>query len=184
MKILAGTFVALAVCACAGIPRLLNPGAAPLSSTQRNGFIAEEPLKFIKQAFLVADHEKPIVGTIRDASTSIASFANEVMATHADPSRSALVHVLPAAKETLRLPPEASNGTDRYVFSRFYCWKLADPSQLQLQIEWADVTTPQRYTDSYVFVKSGTRWYFSHHGDLAPFRYRLVGYDFNLPCSP
>lgn len=153
------------------------------SETERNGFVAEEPLKYIKLAFAVKDTEKPIVGTIMDASNSIASFTKEVMASHANPSRSALTHVLPEARQQLRLPPEASNGTDRYVYSQFYCWKVIGKDQLQVQIEWADITTPQRYTDSYVFTKKGTAWYFSHHGNLAPFRYALAGYDFKRPCA-
>ncbi|MFZ6754026.1 hypothetical protein ACO0KY_11715 [Undibacterium sp. Dicai25W] len=152
------------------------------SETQRNGFFAEEPFKFIKQGFLVKDNEKKIVAEIKSASTSIALFAMELRTVTANSSKDSLKHVLPDSREQLRLLPEASNGTDRYVYSTFYCWKLIAPDQLQVQIEWDDITTPQRYTDSYVFLRKGSEWYFSRHGDLVPFRYSLKGYEFKHPC--
>jgi len=153
------------------------------SVSERNGFNAEAPFVFIKRAFLVQDNEKKMVEEIRSASTSIALFAMELMATTANSSKDSLKHALPDSREQLRLLPEASNGRDRYIFSTFYCWKLIAPDQLQVQIEWADITTPQRYTDSYVFLRKGSEWYFSRHGDLIPFRYSLKGYEFKRPCS-
>ncbi|MFZ6687642.1 hypothetical protein ACO0K0_07845 [Undibacterium sp. SXout11W] len=153
------------------------------SVSERNGFVAEKPFIYIKQAFLVQDNEKEIVEEIRSASTSIALFTRELMATTANSSKDSLKHVLPDSREQLRLLPEASNGTDRYIFSVFYCWKLIAPDQLQVQIEWGDITTPQQYTDSYVFLRKGSEWYFSRHGDLVPFRYSLKGYEFKRPCS-
>jgi hypothetical protein len=153
------------------------------SETERNGFVAEKPFKFIKQAFLVKEDEKKIVEEIKNGSTSIALFAMELMAIKTNSPRDSLKHVLPESGEQLRLLPEASNGIDRYVYSSFYCWKLIDPNQLQVQIEWGDITTPQRYTDSYVFLRKGSQWYFSRHGDLIPFRYSLKGYEFKRPCS-
>jgi hypothetical protein len=153
------------------------------SETERNGFVAEKPFKFIKQAFLVKDNEKKIVAEIRSASTSIALFTMELMTAKANSPKDSLKHALPDSREQLRLLPEASNGKDRYVYSTFYCWKLIDPDQLQVQIEWADITTPQRYTDSYVFLRKGSEWYFSRHGDLTPFSYYLKGYELNHPCS-
>jgi hypothetical protein len=153
------------------------------SETERNGFVAEEPFKFIKQGFLVKKNEKEIVEVIKNASTSIALFAKELMATKENSSRDSLKHVLPESREQLRLLPDATNGKDKYVYSSFYCWNLIDPDQLQVQIEWGDITTPQRYTDSYVFLRKGSEWYFSRHGDLIPFRYSLKGYEFKRPCS-
>ena len=153
------------------------------SETQRNGFFAEAPFKFIKDGFIVKDNEKKIVAEIKSASTSIALFAMELRTVTANSSKDSLKHVLPDSREQLRLLPEASNGTDRYVYSTFYCWKLIAPDQLQVQIEWDDITTPQRYTDSYVFLRKGSEWYFSRHGDLVPFRYSLKGYEFKRPCS-
>ena len=152
------------------------------SETERNGFVAEAPFKFIKDGFIVKDNEKKIVAEIRSASTSIALFAMELRTVTANSSKDSLKHVLPDSREQLRLLPEASNGTDRYVYSTFYCWKLIAPDQLQVQIEWDDITTPQRYTDSYVFLRKGSEWYFSRHGDLVPFRYSLKGYEFKHPC--
>jgi len=92
------------------------------SVSERNGFVAEKPFIYIKQAFLVQDNEKEIVEEIRSASTSIALFTRELMATTANSSKDSLKHVLPDSREQLRLLPEASNGTDRYIFSVFYCW--------------------------------------------------------------
>lgn len=153
------------------------------SVSERNGFVAEKPFKFIKEAFLVQDNEKKIVEEIKSASTSVALFTQELMATKANSSKDSLKHALPDSREQLRLLPEATNGRDLYIYSVFYCWKLIDPDQLQVQIEWADITTPQRYTDSYVFLRKGSQWYFSRHGDLSPFRYSLKGYEFKRPCS-
>lgn len=153
------------------------------STTERNGFIAQEPLQYIKLAFAVEDSEIDIVNTIKDASTSIAFFTKEVLGTHGTTSKNSLTYVAPNKRDSLRLPPEASNGTDRYVYSNFYCWKLLNPAKLQVNIEWADITTPAHYIDSYVFEKAGGIWVFTGHGDLEPFRYQLSGYKFKRPCS-
>lgn len=160
----------------------ISPSIAQ-STTERNGFIAQDPLRHIKLSFAVEDSEKDIIHTITDASTSIAFFAKEVLATHGTTSRESMTYVAKDKRDSLRLPPEASNGTDRYVYSNFYCWKLLNPTRLQVNIEWADITTPARYTDSYVFEKIGSKWIFVEHGDLEPFRYQLSGYQFKRPCS-
>ncbi|MBC3863052.1 hypothetical protein H8K32_13150 [Undibacterium jejuense] len=166
-----------------GVSMTAMNNAEAQSVSERNGFIAENPFIFIKRAFLVRDNEKEIVEEIESASTSIARFAMELMETKANSSKDSLKQVLPGSREQLRLLPEATNGRDLYIYSVFYCWKLIDPDQLQVQIEWGDITTPQRYTDSYVFLRKGSEWYFSRHGDLIPFRYSLKGYEFKRPCS-
>lgn len=143
--------------------------AGPTSIAERNGFLLQEPLMHIKRGFLVAADERVIVGEINDASTSIASFIQEIFELKLGRSRDSLKHVLPEARQTLRLPPVDSRGEpDRYVAMLFYCWKSIDSDRLQVRIEWSDVTTSNRYTDSYVFRKSGPAWYFEQHGDFQP----------------
>ncbi|MGZ4891561.1 MAG: hypothetical protein ACXV2B_04805, partial [Halobacteriota archaeon] len=41
-------------------------------------------------------------------------------------------------------------------------------NQLEFLVEWADPMTKLRYTDSYVFAKNGSSWYFQKHGSTAP----------------
>jgi hypothetical protein len=152
------------------------------SITEKNGFIAQHPLLHIKLGFAVEDSEKNIVEVIKDASTSIAFFSKEIAGTHGTDSKKSITYIVPEARDALRLPPEATNGTDRYVAMNFYCWKLLNPTKLQVNIEWADITTPRRYTDSYVFEKAGDKWLLLEHGNMEPFRYELVGYQFKRPC--
>lgn len=125
---------------CSGLLASCTSVPHALSESERNGFVADYPLKHIKLAFSVRDSERPIVATIKDASTAIASFAQEMTQTH----DGNLV-----ARGSLRLPPEASNGNSRYIQALFYCWELLAQDKLQLQIEWADITTLLRYTDAY-----------------------------------
>jgi hypothetical protein len=176
----------IALISCANRP-------TSLSETERNGFIAKEPLKYIKLAFSVKQDESNIVGVIDDASTSIASFTKEVAELQSEYlhrnfpsnkySRDELKYVLPEARNTLRLPPKASTGQDGYVYSNFFCWKLLAPGVLQTNIEWGDITTPKRFTDSYIFKKIGSKWYFERHGDMMPFTYDAVGYFTVRPCA-
>jgi hypothetical protein len=153
------------------------------SKTVRNGFRFSEPLMYIKDAFVVEDSERSIIGMINDASTSIAFFAKEVNTLQYKPSLDTLEHVLPEARKILRLPPELKGGArGRYVNSHFYCWKRIDDEHLQVRIEWADIASPDRYIDSYVFKKIGQEWYFERHGDMKPIHWQAVDTNFKRPC--
>lgn len=137
------------------------------TSTIENGFRFEDPLLYIKDAFVVTEKEKPIVSIINEASTSIAYFAKEIAGLHYDPSLETLHHVLPESRTSLRLPPKNSPGlAGRYVNTRFYCWKLIDSAHLQVNIEWGDAGSSKRYIDSYVFKNVNSTWFFEKHGDM------------------
>ena len=127
------------------------------------------PFENTKQSFYVRERERPLLSVISDADTSIALFLHDVTQAVSAESILTIRSVLPSARKQLRLPPLATfNKSSHYVYSSLYCWKSANMDQLEFFIDWADIATNARYTDSYIFVRRGTSWYFKDHGSVAP----------------
>jgi hypothetical protein len=142
------------------------------------------PFENIKQRFYVRERERPLLSAISDADTSIALFLIDVSNAISMESIKTIRSVLPSAREQLRLPPVMTfDKSHRYVGSSLYCWKSENKDQLEFFIDWGDITNA-RYTDSYIFVRQGTSWYFKNHGSIAPRHWRQTERYFQLTCSP
>lgn len=154
-----------------GAAMLLPSDSDAQESIGLGGFIVSPPLAYVKQHFITAEHDRPVIHLVNSASTSIAVFANSVYDHLPNALLSNIKRVLPGSQQRLRLPP--SNKFDsnrRYIYMAFYCWQAVGVDRLQFLIEWADLQTKDRYTDSYIFVKSRSEWYFESHGQIAPWR--------------
>lgn len=141
------------------------------------------PFENIKQSFYVRERERPLLDLTTDASTSLARFL--IDAHNMSPSKpaSAMPHVLAEAQGGLRLPPMATTGGNgRYVGLVVYCWKSKEKDHLEFLIEWGDITTNARYTDSYVFVRRGPSWYFEKHGSIPPWHWAQTERYFQRAC--
>jgi hypothetical protein len=126
------------------------------------------PFANLKQSIYVRERERRLLPRITDASNSIVLFLLDM--TNAKGETAVDVrHVMDESRAVLRLPPVATPaGRGRYVFMTLYCWSSRDESQLEFLVEWADMIGNARYTDSYVFTKNGSSWYFEKHGRAAP----------------
>jgi len=141
------------------------------------------PFENIKQSFYVRERERPLLGPITDASTSIARFLIAVSYKPMVIPTPAIPQVLAEGSSALRLPPIASAAKNsRYVGSILYCWKSDKPGNLEFLIEWGDITTNARYTDSYIFVKRESSWYFEKHGKIAPWHWKQNKRYFQRDC--
>jgi len=133
------------------------------------------PLVDIKQAFYVRERERPLLPHITEASDAIAHFLID-MHNGTQPAAT-------EARSTLRLPPSATlPSAGRFVNATLYCWESDAANQLKFLVEWADVTTHARYTDSYVFVKRGTSWQAATHGSYAPWHWTQTERYFQRTC--
>jgi hypothetical protein len=126
-----------------------------------------QPFENIKQKFYVRERERSSLPMVHAASTSISRFLISAVNPTNIPD-APIANVLPEAEHLLRLPPPASQSTGRYVPTSVYCWKSGDQNHLEFLIDWGDITTKARYTDSYVFTQHGQDWYFEKHGSVAP----------------
>ena len=134
----------------------------------------------IKQRIYVRERERPLLPRINDASDSIVQFLLDMHL----PKKTAAAdvrHVLDGSRSILRLPPPATLQ-GRYVGMMVYCWESESEDQLKFLVEWADVTTMARYTDSYVFVQRGSSWYFEKHGGVTPWHWTKVEPYFQRNC--
>jgi hypothetical protein len=145
-------------------------------------YTPQAPFENIKQSFYVRERERPLLGTIDDASTSIALFLIDVTHASSEQLVSTIHRVLPEARDRLRLPPAAAfDPTLRYVGMRLYCWQSKETDRLEFLIEWADMSNA-RYTDSYVFVRRGSAWYFDRHGSTPPWHWTQTERYFQRSC--
>lgn len=171
-----GVLAALAI--CISLTGCANAGKIP--RIEQGIYRPTPPLENIKQHFYVRERERPVLDLITEASIPIARFLLEF---HASPDGSVMPHVLAEARDSLRLPPNASrDSTRRYVGSLLYCWKSKDNDHLEFLIEWGDITTNARYTDSYVFVRRGPSWYFEQHGSIPPWHWKQTERYFQRAC--
>ncbi|WP_404531461.1 hypothetical protein [Massilia sp. TN1-12] len=140
------------------------------------------PFVDLKQSIYVRERERPVLGMVTDASTSIVRYLLEVFAStlHAG---APMPHVLPEARAAMRLPPLVSTGgPGRYVAMTLYCWTSDPDTRLSFLIEWADITTNARYTDSYVFERRGGTWFFAGHGNIRPWHWTQTERYFQRAC--
>ena len=139
------------------------------------------PFVDLKQRIYVRERERPLLPSITNASNSIIPFLTDMR----NPQRNTagIRHVLNGSQAVLRLPPPATFSTQhRFVPMTLYCWESVHEDQLKFLVEWADVTTMARYTDSYVFVRRGSSWYFEKHGSVAPWHWMQVERYFQREC--
>jgi hypothetical protein len=121
-----------------------------------------------KQSIYVRERERWLLPRITDASNSIVLFLLDMDNAKGDTAAD-VRYVMDESHAVLRLPPAATfPSQDRYVFMTLYCWSSRNENQLGFLVEWADPITKARYTDSYVFVKNGSSWYFQKHGSVEP----------------
>jgi hypothetical protein len=155
----------------------LAPAAHPLSSSERNGVLIAQPYLATKRGIYVVDAERQHVASINSASDSIAEFALSLFSAPAPANDAALIrNIEPAARSILRFPPATRREPGlRYVHTVLFCWSQPDPDRLAFLMEWAAPTTPERYTDSYVFRRHGSRWLFERHGTTPPSAWLQAG---------
>lgn len=158
----------------------------PVPKIEQDIYRPAPPFENLKAAIYVRERERPLLPLIEDASTSIVGFLLDVFA-YGSGIRSDLPHVLPEARARLRLPPPATtpgagNTQRRFIHSSVYCWHSDNRDQLRFLIDWADVVTKARYTDSYVFVRRGTVWYFEKHDTITPRHWMQTRRYFQLGC--
>jgi len=176
------SIVAIAIL-LAVLPRLAPAGTEKIPPIEPGIYTPSTPFENTKQSFYVRERERPLLSVISDADTSIALFLHDVMNAVSTESIQTIRSVLPDARERLCLPPLATFDTStRYVHLSLYCWGSENKDQLQFFIDWGDVTTNARYTDSYIFVRNGTSWYFKDHGNVAPRQWIQKERYFQLTC--
>jgi hypothetical protein len=147
---------------------LFSLAALADSITERNGFLVKGANLSLKERFLIVDSERQLSSVINSASDSITWFIREIIDTPVSSRPDRMRYAFPEAVATLRLPPIASDGRGRFIVSAIYCWKIEKKIKLEFLIEWADITTNRRYTDSYVMQRSGEKWLFAGHGTVKP----------------
>jgi len=138
------------------------------------------PAVAIKQRFYVRERERPLLPLIDSASNAIVQFLLDV--SHPFKGKVADIRpVLEEARPLLRLPPARSMGKGRFVSMMVYCWESEGDDRLRFLVEWADLTRA-RYTDSYVFVRRGSSWYFEKHGATRPWHWTQEQLWFQREC--
>jgi hypothetical protein len=170
-------FAILAICISSA--SLAQPARIP--AIEQSIYRPEAPFENIKKSFYVRESERPLLDNIADASTSIARFLIATL----DASTDTIHSVRAETQERLRLPPTStSDGALRYVGMLVYCWTSSESDQLEFLIEWADITTNARYTDSYVFVLQEDKWLFDRHGSTPPWHWGQTERYFQRNCPP
>lgn len=141
------------------------------------------PMESIKETFYVREVERPLLPQITAASNSIARFLIDTTTGPASRPHDAKRELRETVTVDPRPPPIASSdGKRRYVPSSVYCWKNDGKDHLKFLVEWGDITTSARYTDSYVFIRKGTTWSFEKHGNLPPYHWEQTAIYFQRPC--
>lgn len=153
---------------------------ATLPIVEQSIYQPAPPFVDLKQAIYVRERERPLLRRITGASDAIVAFLIDLHDRKKTPAD--IRHVLPGSRSILRMPPQATSGQGRFVDVLLYCWTSDRDDQLTFLIEWADVTTNARYTDSYVFVRQGTSWYFEKHGSVQPWRWTKTERYFQRSC--
>lgn len=179
----------LVIAVCAAL--IWNTGQAaiePIPKIERSIYKPAPPFENLKAVIYVRESERPLLPLIDDASTSIVRFLLDLFA-YGSGIRSDLPHVLPEARDRLRLPPlattpDTANMQRRFIQSAAYCWRSDNPDQLRFLIDWADMMTKARFTDSYVFVRRNAAWYFEKHDTVAPWHWVQTQRYFQLSCPP
>jgi hypothetical protein len=182
-------YLAFAVCAICAVAMWRSGSAAtePIPKIEQSIYKPAPPFATLKAVIYVRERERPLLPLIEDASTSLVQFLLDIFAYDNDISAD-IPYVLPEAHNRLRLPPLATlpgrkaNVRNRYVDSALYCWRSDNPDQLRFLIDWADLTTKARYTDSYVFVRRGTAWYFEKHDTIPPWHWTQTQRYFQPMC--
>lgn len=167
--------VLAALAICVSLTSYANAGQIP--SIEQSIYKPTPPLENIKQKFYVGERERPILDLITEASTPISRFLLEL---YALPDGSVMPHA--EARDKVRLPPKSIHSSGRYVGAFLYCWKSTDRDHLEFLIEWGDITTNARYTDSYVFVRQGPSWHFEQHGSIPPWHWKQTERYFQRAC--
>lgn len=170
---------ASAAIALLSIPAWAAPRAA-LPVIEQSIYQPAPPFVDLKQAIYVRERERPLLPRIAGASDAIVAFLIDMHDSKKSPT--SIRHVLPTSQSLLRMPPQATFGQGRYVHAMLYCWTSDRDDQLAFLIEWADVTTKARYTDSYVFVRRDATWYFEKHGTIKPLRWTKTARYFQRAC--
>lgn len=157
--------------------------SARVSAMEQGIYTPEPPFENLKQSFYVRERERPLLEAITSASISIVLFLIDVTNATSTDSAFSIRFVLPQSQGLLRLPPIATfNRSMRYVALRLYCWNGEDKDRLELLIEWGDITTNARYTDSYIFVRREASWYFERHGSTTPSHWMQTERYFQRAC--
>lgn len=157
-------------------------GAEAVPAIEQDIYRPAAPFVDLKQSIYVRERERPVLSLVTDASTSIVRYLLEVFASTVQPD-APMPHVPAEARGTMRLPPFVSTGgAGRYVASTLYCWTSDGENRLSFLIEWADITTNARYTDSYVFEQRGQTWYFAGHGSIRPWHWTQTERYFQRAC--
>lgn len=136
----------------------------------------------LKKAIYVRERERPLLARITEASSAITEFLLDIHNAQGD-TVTGIRHVAREAQPALRLPPFATTPVrGRYVFMTVYCWQSEHEDQLTFLVEWADITTKARYTDSYIFTRRNGSWYFDKHGSVAPWSWTQTKRYFQPQC--
>jgi hypothetical protein len=137
------------------------------------------PFVDLKQSIYVHERERPLLPLVADASNSLVLFLMDITN---DVAVANIRQVMDKSRSLLRLPPHATFGDSRFVDAMVYCWTSDNPEQLEFLVEWGDITTNARYTDSYVFIRHAGSWYFAKHGTVAPWRWTKTQRYFRRAC--
>lgn len=137
------------------------------------------PFVDLKQSIYVRERERPLLPLVTDASNSLIPFLIDM---HNGVAVSDIRQVMDESRSLLRVPPHATFGQSRFVDTKVYCWTSNNEKQLKFLIEWGDITTNARYTDSYVFIRHANSWYFEKHGTMAPWSWKLTRRYFQREC--
>ena len=137
------------------------------------------PFVDLKQSIYVHERERPLLPLVTDASDSLIPFLIDM---YNGVAVADIRQVMDKSRSLLRLPPHATFGHSRFVNTKVYCWTSDNEKQLEFLIEWADITTNARYTDSYVFIRHAGSWYFEKHGSVAPWRWTQTERYFQREC--
>lgn len=172
--------------ASVAIAIFLTQGCTTIGTTrpviEQGIYRPKPPFVDLKQQIYVRERERLLLPRITNASNSIIQFIldmyNPKVKTVGD-----MWHVLTGSQAVLRLPPPATSSTQgRFVAMSLYCWESDNEDQLKFFVEWADIGTMARYTDSYVFVRRGSFWYFEKHGSVAPWHWTKAKGYFQRQC--
>ena len=166
---------------------ILLPQACPADATtlpvvEQGIYHPAPPLVDLKQSIYVRERERPLLQHITNASDAIIQFLMDLYNAKGN-TTAGIRHVMNESGSVPRLPPFATSPVQsRFVFMRLYCWESDSEDQLKFLVEWADATTKTRYTDSYVFVRRESSWYFEKHGSVAPWYWTQTERYFQREC--
>lgn len=154
--------------------------ARTLPSIEQSIYQPTPPFVDLKQSIYVRESERRLLPLISSASDSIIPFLIDMH--DSKKTVASIRQVIEQSRSMLRVPPQATFGQGRFVDMMVYCWTSDNEDQLKFLIEWADLTTKARYTDSYVFIRHGGSWFFEKHGTVAPSRWTQTQRYFRRGC--